>query len=127
MLPTPTQPTPTPLTQAQINAQNQAAYPGYPYPALVDPTPAQAEQDRYLTELLNTTASTVASVVKRMNESTRNDQETLDLILTELRGIQDGRASRLNQPSPNPSLKSVPTPTPGSVHVAPSTPAPITS
>ncbi len=120
MLPTPTQPTPTPLTQAQINAQKQA-YPngpvnpvaGYPagYPApnypgpafATNPDPAQHEQDRYLTELLNTTTQTVAVVVKRMNESTRGDQETLDLILAELRGLQDNRATRFNQASPNPN------------------------
>ena len=120
MLPTPTQPTPTPLTQAQINAQKQA-YPngpvnpaaGYPagYPApnypgpafTTNPDPAQHEQDRYLTELLNTTTQTVAAVVKRMNESTRGDQETLDLILAELRGLQDNRATRFNQASPNPN------------------------
>ena len=67
-------------------------------------TPAQQEQDRFLTELLNTTASTVASVVKRMDQSTRNDQETLDKILTELQNIQDGRASRLAaQSNSNPS------------------------
>ena len=145
MLSTPTQP--TPLTQAQINANqanpayaaypavdhvtnqavnqagnpaypagyspndprysNNPAYPNdprysandprYPAPASLVPTPEQQDQARYLTELLNTTAATVASVVKRMDQATRGDQETLDLILTELRGLQASRDAYLGQ------------------------------
>jgi hypothetical protein len=102
-----TQAQPVPLTQAQINA-NQAAYPNNPYPgnpnypyapppASLVPTPDQQEQARYLTELLNTTIQTVASVVKRMDQSTRGDQETLDLILSELRSLHAARTAYAGQ------------------------------
>ena len=86
-----------PNNPAHPNDPRHSNNPAYPAFASLVPTPEQQDQARYLTELLNTTAATVASVVKRMDQATRGDQETLDLILTELRGLQASRAAYLGQ------------------------------
>jgi hypothetical protein len=60
--------------------------------------------NRYLLELLDTTAHTIAKTIKRLDQDTREDRETLHLILRELEKIA-------RELSPPPSS----TPTPSTI------------
>jgi hypothetical protein len=50
--------------------------------------PARVERERYLIELLDTTARVVERISHRLGHDAREDQETLDKILHELREIR---------------------------------------
>jgi hypothetical protein len=61
--------------------------------------PARHEHERYLLELLDTTAKTVERTIRRLDQDMTSDRETLHLILRELREIRHDLES---QPSPTP-------------------------
>ena len=47
--------------------------------------PARHEHERYLLELLDTTAKTVERTIRRLDQDMTSDRETLHLILREFR------------------------------------------
>lgn len=63
------------------------------------PDPARHERDRYLLELLDSTLRTVERVTRRMDHEAREDHETLEHLLHELRRIEHD----LNPPIPPPT------------------------
>ena len=50
--------------------------------------PARHEHERYLLELLDTTAKTVERTIRRLDQDMTSDRETLHLILREIREIR---------------------------------------
>jgi WD40 repeat protein len=67
------------------------------------PTPAENERQRYLLELLDTTARTIERQTRRLKEQNREDLDTLLLVLGELRAIRQEL-----EPSPSPIPPSPP-------------------
>lgn len=59
--------------------------------------PARHEHERYLLELLGTTAKTVERTIRRLDQDMTSDRETLHLILRELCAVRHDLES---QPSP---------------------------
>ena len=74
-------------------------------------SPAENERQRYLLELLDTLARTIERQTKRIQHETREDLNTLLLVLGELRAIRQ----ELEHPAPAPPPASTSTVTGGSI------------